>query len=240
MEHLSAATIRRSGKPSLSSQEIYERLRHMARTFQFKPGERINEIELAKQFEVSRTPLREVLNQLMVEGFLTRLANKGFVGRTLDPQQVFELYEFRQGLETNIARLACARATDEEIDELEAFARSSTDVSEDELATRLLALDEEFHLRIAKMARNQEYLRALENVNARIHYIRWIGMRRGRRKHTQKEHMRIVQALRARDEERMTTLLAEHIGCRLDQIVEVVKAGYAEIYMPVITVGEPA
>ncbi|HMN78562.1 MAG TPA: GntR family transcriptional regulator [Burkholderiaceae bacterium] len=223
--------IRRTGRQALTSVEIYDRLRQMARTFRFKPGERINEIELSKALAVSRTPLREVLNQLMVEGFVTRHANKGFVGRALDPQQVFELYEFRQGLEVNIARLACARATDGEIGELEAFVQSSTDVSEDEYATRLLALDEEFHMRLARMARNGEYLRTLENLNARIYYVRWIDMRRGRRKHTQAEHMRIARALRARNEARMVGLMSAHIGQRLDQIVENIKTGFAEIYM---------
>ncbi|WYX23926.1 GntR family transcriptional regulator [Achromobacter xylosoxidans] len=48
--------------------ELYNAVKAMAVSFEFKPGERINEVELARRLNVSRTPLREVLNQLMVEG----------------------------------------------------------------------------------------------------------------------------------------------------------------------------
>lgn len=232
------ASSQRGGKPAatrepktaLSSDEIYDRVRRMAARFEFRPNERINEIELSHKLDVSRTPLREVLNQLMVEGFLTRTQNKGFIGRPLDAGQVLGLYEFRRGIECAAAALACERATDEEIAALDEFTRASNQVSEDESSTRLCELDEEFHMRIVRMAKNPEYERALENINARIHYIRWIRMRRGSRQHTQGEHAKIVQAIQARDPQQVIALLEQHISRRLDQIVEAVKAGFAEIY----------
>lgn len=224
-----AAPSRRLSRTSLSSDDIYDRVKEMAARFEFRPSERINEIELSKALEVSRTPLREVLNRLMVEGFLTRSHNKGFIGRALDPQQILDLYEYRRGVEGCTLALACARARDAELEELEEFARASTNVQEDQDASRLVTLDEEFHMRIAKMARNVEYERALENINARIHYIRWIDMQK-RRTHTQAEHMAIVQSLKQRSVQQASALLEQHITRRLDQIVEVVKAGYAEIY----------
>ena len=214
---------------TLSSDDIYDRVKAMAARFEFRPNERINEIELSRALSVSRTPLREVLNRLMVEGFLTREQNKGFVGRALDPQDVLDLYEFRRGIETCTLALACQRASDAQVADLEAFTRRSTDVPEDEDATKLVALDEEFHLRIAHMTGNAEYERALRNINSRIHYIRWVDMQK-RRSRTQAEHMAIVQAIKARSLPTATELLERHITRRLDQIVEVVKAGYAEIY----------
>ena len=231
MTSIDEVRVRRSGKSQLTSREIYERLREMAQTFEFRPGSRINELELAKALDVSRTPLREVLNQLMVEGLLTREANKGFLCRTLEPAKILELYEFRGELEKTIARLACQRATDADVDELESFTKASSDVPEDETSARLLKLDETFHIRLARMTGNSEYARALENVNSRIHYVRWIDMRNGRRKYTQGEHLRIVEALRRRDAEGLVRLMGDHISRRLDQIVDTVRAGYAEIYM---------
>jgi DNA-binding GntR family transcriptional regulator len=219
----------RASRTSLSSDDIYERVKDMAARFEFRPNERINEIELSKALAVSRTPLREVLNRLMVEGFLTRSQNKGFIGRPLDPRQILDLYEFRRGLEGCTLLLACQRATEQDIAELEDFTRASTDVPEDEDASKLVALDEAFHLRIARMSGNAEYERALDNVNARIRYIRWIDMQR-RRTYTQAEHMAIVQALKQRNAGEAGELLERHITRRLDQIVDVVKAGYAEIY----------
>ena len=198
----------------------------MAVRFDFKPGERINEVELARRLNVSRTPLREVLNQLMVEGFLTRAVNRGFIARLLDAKQIHSLYEYRAVLESGIVRAACERASDAELAELRAFVERSRDVPEDSEATRLLELDEAFHLMLARYSRNEEFVRALESVNARIHFVRWIDMQQGRRAHTQAEHMRIVQALERRDIEALPAMMGAHIGRRLDQITDVIRTGF--------------
>jgi DNA-binding GntR family transcriptional regulator len=210
---------------------IYERIKSMAMTFAIRPGERVNEVELSKALNVSRTPLREALNRLMADGFLTRAPNKGFIGRSLDGKQVYDLYELRIALEKTTVRIACERATDEDLLALERFVKSSKDRPEDTNASSLLALDEQFHERVADLTRNQEMVRSLKAINARIHYVRWIDMREGRRNHTQQEHLRIVKALRERDPEQAASLIDGHISLRLDQIVAMIRVGFAEIYM---------
>ena len=82
-------------------------------------------------------------------------------------------------LESGIVRAACERASDAELAELRAFVERSRDVPEDSEATRLLELDEAFHLMLARYSRNEEFVRALESVNARIHFVRWIDMQQG-------------------------------------------------------------
>jgi DNA-binding GntR family transcriptional regulator len=211
--------------------DLYDAVKAMAVQFDFKPGQRINEVELARRLNVSRTPLREVLNQLMVEGFVTRSVNRGFIGRPLDAKQIHSLYEFRSVLECGIVRVACERATDAQIDALQAAVEASRDVPEDTDATRLLALDEQFHVALARLTANEEFERSLESVNARIHFVRWIDMQQGRRSHTQAEHLRIVRALQARDDQLLQSLMASHIGRRLDQITEVIRTGFSTIYM---------
>ena len=214
-----------------SAEQIYERVKTMAMTFEIRPGGRVNEVEIAKSLNVSRTPVREALNRLLVEGFLTRAPNRGFIGRPLDAKQVFDLYELRRALEASIAGIACERATDHELVELERFVKASKDRPEDANASSLLALDEQFHERVAALTRNEEMLRMLKSINARIHYFRWIDMQNGRRRHTQQEHLRIVKALKARDARAVSALMTEHISGRLDRIVEVIRMGFAEIYM---------
>jgi DNA-binding GntR family transcriptional regulator len=214
-----------------SAEQIYEHIKTMAMTFTIRPGERVNEVELARSLNVSRTPLREALNRLMVEGFLTRAHNRGFIGRPLDAKQVFDLYELRRALEASIVAIACERATDDELAELERFVKSSKDRPEDANASSLLALDEQFHERVARLTRNEEMVRAVKSINARIHYFRWIDMQNGRRRYTQQEHMRIVKALKARDVPTAANLIEGHISRRLDRIVDVIRMGFAEIYM---------
>lgn len=222
---------RLASRTSEGQAELYNTVKAMAVRFDFKPGERINEVELARRLNVSRTPLREVLNQLMVEGFLTRAVNRGFIARLLDAKQIHSLYEYRAVLESGIVRAACERASDAELAELRAFVECSRDVPEDSEATRLLELDEAFHLMLARYSRNEEFVRALESVNARIHFVRWIDMQQGRRAHTQAEHMRIVQALERRDIEALPAMMGAHIGRRLDQITDVIRTGFSNIYM---------
>lgn len=221
---------REVNRNSLSTAAIYDRLKAMLSNFDLKPGQRLNEIELSRKLFVSKTPLREVLNQLMVEGFLERTANKGFSCRQLGVPQIMDLYEYRTGLETAIARLACQRATDEEIMGLEAIAARDAAMPESTDSNYLLELDEQFHMSLARLTRNDEYIKALLNVNARIRYVRWIDMRDGRRPYTQSEHSAIVAAIKARDPNRIVALMEQHISRRQDQITEVVKLGFAEIY----------
>ncbi len=73
--------------PFRSADRVYDAIKSMAITYGFRPGERINEVDLARQLDVSRTPLREALNRLVTEGFLTTRLNKGFFARTLGPQR---------------------------------------------------------------------------------------------------------------------------------------------------------
>ncbi len=218
-------------RPADSAEQIYERVKSMAMTFEIRPGERVNEVEIAKSLNVSRTPLREALNRLMVEGFLTREPNRGFIGRPLDAKQVFDLYELRRALETSIVAIACERASDEDLAGLERFVKASKDRPEDANAASLLALDEQFHERVAALTRNGEMVRALKSINARIHYFRWINMKNGRRRHTQQEHLKIVRAMKARDARAAQELVQGHIASRLDHIVAVIRMGFAEIYM---------
>lgn len=215
-----------------SADRVYEYVKSMAIKYEIKPGERINEGELAQSLNVSRTPLREALNRLVTEGLLTTTLNKGFFVRPLDAKSVFELYEIRCALEIGIIRLACERARSDELDRLEKVVlRHKDEKEEDVAATRLLKLDEEFHEELAKLTRNEEFLRSLQAINARIHFVRWIDMQNGRRTHTQGEHLQIVRALQARDVRQAEDMVRAHISRRLDQIVDVIRAGITEIYM---------
>ncbi|MFD2856844.1 GntR family transcriptional regulator [Seohaeicola zhoushanensis] len=82
-------------KPDSNVSRVYAALRRMAADFELKPDERINESALSLQLGASRTPLREALNRLVAEGFLTFRSGRGFYCRSLSPALVMELYEAR-------------------------------------------------------------------------------------------------------------------------------------------------
>jgi len=210
---------------------VHGQLSAMAIGFAFKPGERLNEVALAKQLGVSRTPLREALNRLNSEGLLRYLPGKGFFCRDLDVQEIFALYELRKAIEVAAVRLSIARAQDAEIAALLAFLDATGPDPGERNPVELVELDEAFHEGLMLLSDNAEMVRVLRNVNARIRFVRWIDMDRGDRRHTQLEHREIVQALQRRDEATCAALLEKHIDRRVDQITSAIKEGYAQIYM---------
>jgi DNA-binding GntR family transcriptional regulator len=212
--------------------KVYEQIRTMATNFEFKPGERINEGALAGELGISRTPLREALNRLVAEGFLTFHNGRGFFCRSLDPDQILGLYEARQAIECEALRLAVSRATDEEIAEVLRFLKDTeTAYSSSSSSQELVELDEAFHLRLVRMAKNRELERILANVNARIRYVRWIDMSE-RRSVTPAAHVRIAEALAARDEALAVRELRDHIGKRSEEATQAVRTAYSQLYVP--------
>lgn len=209
---------------------VYNQLRRMAMNFSFLPGERLNEALLAKELGVSRTPLREALNRLSAEGFLTFSANNGFFRKMIDVKEIFDLYELRMCLEQAAVRLAVDRATDEQIAELEAFSAESARDVPSRTVDDLVGLDEKFHEMLVGLTGNAQMLDALRNINARIQFVRWLDMTE-RRAQTQHQHQRILTALKNRDPSEAERCICEHIGHRLDQIVEKVERSYGRIFV---------
>lgn len=208
---------------------VYDQLKLMAINYKFRPDQRINEVELARSLNVSRTPVREALNRLCSEGFLTSLPNRGFFGRSLDPKQVLDLYELRCAVELFAVGLLVKNATDQELDELEKFARIPESASAKLNPLEILELDEQFHLRIAKLSGNQELVRALGEVNAKVHFTRWVDYQT--RKRDEDAHPRLVRAFRKRDVVECQKLMLDHIAKRADEIRALIRTAFAEIYM---------
>jgi DNA-binding GntR family transcriptional regulator len=201
----------------------------MAVLYQIRPGERVNELELAEAFNVSRTPLREALNRLVAESLLTFVPNRGFFVRELNSQDVFDLYELRRMLEVSALELAFERATPQDIKALREFwsdvIREAPKMSNEVLVTR----DEEFHIRLAALSGNNEVVRSLYLINARIHFVRWVDLEE-RRGIVFDEHLAILDALEKHDLSICRDAAHSHIARRMEEIVKVVQAGVVRLY----------
>ena len=213
-----------------AADRVYGELRRMAMEFRFLPGERLNEAVLAKDLGVSRTPLREALNRLSSEGFLTFSANNGFFRKTIDVKEIFDLYEFRMYLEQAAVRLAVQRATDEQLEQLRQFSIASAKEDPTRTVNDLVSLDEQFHERLVVLSGNAQMSDALRNINARIQFVRWLDMTE-RRPDTQHQHQLIIAAIKARDPDAAEQSIHDHIAHRQDQIVEKVERSYGRIFV---------
>lgn len=209
---------------------LYCLLKEMAVNFKLKPGEKINEATLAKDLAASRTPLREALNRLVAERFFEFKSGKGFYCRELSATAVFELYETREILESAAVRLACARGSDLDIDNLKTMLENNGLDYEGKTVGETAALDEGFHLGIARLSENNELVRQIKHMNERIRFIRWIDLStRGLK--TKGAHTAILEAIQARDVDRAAELMRSHISVRMERVVAIVKEGYSNIYV---------
>lgn len=212
---------------------LTEHLRRMAADFEIKPEERIVEGEMAKRLSVSRTPLREALNRLVSEGYLTNTGGRGFFCRALTPERILDLYEARMALECEGLRLAIKRASDAEIAglcaQLNAAGARDGDGA-DRLA--LLELDEAFHIGLVQLSGNAELERLLSNINGRIRYVRMIGLNAGDGVAAQLDaHRGVMRAVEARDPEAALAALRTHIELRKADATQAVRDAFSEIYV---------
>lgn len=217
---------------------LYEALRRMAADFAFKPEARINESALAQRLDASRTPIREALNRLVAEGFLTFQTGRGFFCRPLSPEAILDLYEARVAIECEAARLACTRAADADLADLAHWLDGiAPDYRPDTDTARLLEMDEGFHRRIVALSGNAELARLLDNLNDRTRYVRMIDLRRmqqgdGGRPDMMAAHRRILTALSARDADAAAAAMRAHIERRRDEAAQAVRDAFARLYVP--------
>jgi DNA-binding GntR family transcriptional regulator len=216
-------------RPGLTVNELYEQLKQMAVLYTIRPGARVNELELAERFAVSRTPLREALNRLVAENLLSFIPNRGFYVRELDRQDVFDLYELRRSIESAAVLLAVARASDKDIKSLRKFWKDALKLKNSISTEELVSKDEEFHVRLVALSGNNEMVRSMYSINARIHFVRWIDLEE-RGHDAFAEHLDMLDAIEARDLHRCRELIETHITWRMEEITKVVDAGVVKLY----------
>nr|WP_244651258.1 GntR family transcriptional regulator [Rhizobium sp. CFBP 8762] len=216
-----------------SSERAYNTIRKLLVEFKLKPEERINEVQLAKTFGVSRTPIREALNRLASEGFVSLTPNRGFFVRSLSTEGLIDLYELRSIIECAAFRLMCERAEDDQIERLRLYWSAIVDGYREQPADTILAEDEGFHLLIAELSGNPELINQLAAINARIRFIRRIQIEH--RSHDLSQvasHSAIVDAAIARDAEGGMRLLRQHIELTVSATQQALKDALLKVYSP--------
>lgn len=211
---------------------VYENLRQQAIEYGFRPGERVNEVKLATELKVSRTPVRAALNRLVSEGLLTLVPNKGFYRQPIDIDAIRSLFELRSAIEAMSVRLFCERATEEEIDFLESEWKSFQENRPAMAARQIVQHDEKFHEAIAEGSRNTEALRLLRDINSRIRFLRVVAMERDNCKTvTSVEHGQILAEIRARNTDEAVALMSRHINLMLNDVTEIAREAVVRIYL---------
>lgn len=209
--------------------QIYETLKNDIIRGAIKPGHRLFEVEVAKNFNASRTPVREAFRRLEQDSLAERVAQGGIRVIQLDEQTVRDLFKLRTILETHAIELACERITSEEIAILRQIkAQASellkaTDVDQDFALNLLFELNTAFHDTIYNATQSRFLIRLLVNIRAVILSMRQISIRLDSVRQVWDEHNRIIEQLEQRDKEAAIQLTNEHIAKTATQILSYIR-----------------
>lgn len=213
--------IRAESTPAL----IARRLRDAVAHGHFKPGEKLLEVGLSKQFGVSRGLVREAMQRLTQEGLLVSRPNRGVFVAELGPAEVFDIYTARLAVE----RAACLKVidvtgrTEELADALDALtnelAERVRDGGDDNQS--LASLDIEFHERMVDEAQSPRLSRMHATLATESRMC--ITVFEGRSYAIEdriSEHRQIAQAIREKNVQLLHRLLAEHMDHAVDSIIQ--------------------
>ena len=218
--------------------QVCAQLRTMLVEGHIQPGAKLNERVLCEQLSVSRTPLREAIKLLAVEGLVDLLPNRGAVAVKLTEADVVHSFELLAGLEAMSGELAAERATDAERTEIRAmhFEMMASFARRD--LSAYYRLNAAIHTAINAAARNPALSATYARINARLQSLRFrTNQNEAKWQRAMHEHEQMVQALDARDAPGLRALLITHLQHKRDTVLELLRAG--EIY-PHKAVAKPA
>ncbi|TCP55257.1 DNA-binding GntR family transcriptional regulator [Tamaricihabitans halophyticus] len=191
--------------------QAQELLRQWIVQGRFAPGERLNEVSLARELGISRGPLREALQRLDAAGFVTIVSHRGAFVRTFNRREITDLFELRVALEETASGLAAERITDQEADELQSLVSEiSAQMATSESSCFPEGID--LHSRIATLSRNSVLASHLAEVHAHLALARVTSGNQPDRAHVaQAEHEAIVAAIVERDRMGARERMADHL-----------------------------
>ncbi|MEM6768636.1 MAG: GntR family transcriptional regulator [Bacteroidota bacterium] len=198
------------------SKPVYEALKQMIETGQLKPGEKLKQESLAAKLGVSRTPLLKALQMLEHELIVESKPRRGMYVKEVSLQEMVEVYECREALESMAVRLIIQRAEDHELKNLSDIFAVFTPGSIDKKAYE--EADERFHNMIISLAKNPVLTRmsALGNIHKRVYLY---GLLRPPEE-TLQEHLNIAAALSKRDVELADKEIRNHLVKSRQTLIE--------------------
>lgn len=204
------------------AEEAADTLREYILLEKLAPGSSIPERELAQAFGVSRTPLREALRLLEVEGLVefTTTRRPRVANPSLD--ELTQYISVLGALEGLAGEAACVEASDEEIAHIESLVDEMNACSKTTEPLAFFNLDMNFHEAIVEASRNEPLIETMRQYNARLWRARFLSSQQeDRRTNTLSEHEQIITAFKERDTMATRRALREHLQSTIKNITRV-------------------
>jgi len=203
---------------------VLEAIREAIITGTLKPGERLMELQLAEELGVSRTPVREAIRKLELEGFIVMVPRKGAYVADLTFKDIADVFEIRAALEGLAAGLAAERITDDELENMERLLVEKAEAIAEKDIEKLVAADTKFHDALYRASRNQRLSNIISNLREQIQRFRTTSLSYpGRSRRSLEEHRSIVEAIQSRDVQSARQAAQEHIENAENSMIESIK-----------------
>ena len=191
---------------------VFNTLRRAILKGELEPGERLMEIALANRLGVSRTPIREAIRKLELEGLVVMIPRKGAEVARITEKDLRDVLEVRTSLEKLAIELACERITEEELMDMQKTCQAFCDSLKTDDLTTIAEKDVAFHDVIFKATKNARLIQILNNLREQMYRYR-LEYLKDTELHPRlvEEHQKILEAVMGRDKEKAVRLIQEHI-----------------------------
>lgn len=217
-------TVQFMSKPENRKQNFYNDLKRRILTLELAPGSDMDEVALSREYEISRTPLRDVLRTLAGEGYLEIRNNRGAKVSSMDQKSLRDFFQVAPMIYAAVSRLAAQNGTSEQVDELEQVQKKFMAAVRADNVDEKVYYNDQFHSLIGEMANNaflQPSLRRLLIDHARIAQTFYRPANKKMQKALETaahHHDQMIGAFRKRDEETAAKLAVQHWELSRQQI----------------------
>ena len=200
---------------------VHEIIRQAIFDGSYKRGDRLVETTLAKQLNVSRTPIREAFQQLESEGLIVSYPRKGAVVQGVSLEDAMEIYEIREVLDGLAARLACHKMSSLDLIQLRNIVLQSEEAYEANNLKRYMDFHKAFNLFILKKSQNQRLINQMTNIYEDLTSLRQVSLQEVYRRHeATKEHYEIVELLEKGDSSAVELRVRQHVKMAKEEFLK--------------------
>jgi DNA-binding GntR family transcriptional regulator len=195
--------------PRALYEEVAELLRQRIFSRELEPGSWIDELKIAEEYGISRTPLREALKVLAAEGLVTMKVRRGAYVTEVSDKDLADVYHLLALLESDAAGVVAQKASEAEMDELQALHDELESAQRDR--DQFFAINERFHMRLLEIADNRWRLQMVADLRKVMKLNRHNSLlKTGRIEDSLDEHRALMAALHARQGELAVQRMQDH------------------------------
>ena len=203
---------------------VFNTLRQAILRGEMEPGERLMEIQLANKLGVSRTPIREAIRKLELEGLVLMIPRKGAEVAEITEKSLRDVLEVRKALEELAVKLACDRMTKQQMSQLKEAAKEFEETLKTNDVTKFAEADVKFHDVIFMATDNQRLIQLLNNFREQMYRFR-VEYLKKKCFHSIliAEHEDIINRIEKRQKEEAAEVVCRHIDNQVEAVIDTIR-----------------